>query len=831
MPGFTSTLGTRFQPSSRGFYLQIASLEARIASLQCQNDVPNDVSDSRTEKEASQGDCRNRYVAHPLPHNVTLEEEDVVCIKRSDLELLYLKERAMDAIQEGITIADASLPDMPLIYINEGFSKMTGYSTQFAKNQNCRFLQGEKTDPESVRQLKMSIKRGESCVSQIMNYKKDGTPFINYLSLTPISDEEGRLTHYVGIQSDITELVERKQAEVIAKNEASQAAAATEAKSEFLARMSHEIRTPLNGMIAVGQLLAGTNLTPQQWDLVNTIQCSGEALLSLITDILDFSKIEANKMELMSTSFYLISTVEAAMEIAGMQAAQKRLHLAYSIRDDVPDVLHGDPHRLQQILLNILNNAVKFTDEGEVFLEISSQPFPGDDVMEETGGEDEIYIHFRVSDTGIGIPEEDMKRLFRSFSQLDTTSTRKFGGSGLGLIISQKLCEAMGGHMWAHSDGFGTGSTFRWYIKSPKKTPHNSGILPACPYKTENSDICGKRILLLEESDMVREVVQESLESWGCHVFSTASEEEAIHSIKLSTFSDTSQHRGPFDVIILSVGHKALVSTLINHRHSEEADRCIFLSWPGHINLSEIHIGANHTEVKDYETPKSSIEDMSSINQSNIGYVTVSRPVRQGRLQIALKEVLDLELHARSSDVRTATDQEGYEQGSKVSDIDSDLLMQSQSSGSFLQVPTRKGASHTSAELVDSDPEKNTGKRLLIVEDNIINMKVAIGILKRLGFCDIDSARDGIEALAKVQEAGGPQSYFSILMDLHMPNLDGVGCVKEINRMYPTHTTKIIAVTADAFEETRDMCIANGFGGWLAKPFRIEEFARIMSQE
>lgn len=825
--------------------MQIACLKEKVALLESQKII--DVSSQVRTLELDQCD-RDQYVVQPLQGFDPTVEDDMISIKRSDLELLYLKERAMDAIQEGITIADASLPDMPLIYINEGFSKMTGYSTQFAKNQNCRFLQGEQTDPESVRELKKAIQKGESHVSQIINYKRDGTPFINYLSLTPISDQTGRLTHYVGIQSDITELVERKQAEVIAKNEASQAAAATEAKSDFLARMSHEIRTPLNGMIAVGQLLAGTNLTAQQWDLVNTIQCSGEALLSLITDILDFSKIEANKMELVSTSFYLMSTVEAAMEIAGMQAAQKRLHLAYSIKEGVPEIVHGDPHRLQQILLNILNNAVKFTDEGQVFLEISPVPFPEDVIGSENQRdhcENEACIHFRVSDTGIGISENDMKRLFRSFSQLDTTSTRKFGGSGLGLIISQKLCEAMGGQMWATSDGFDKGSTFRWYIKSSTVTSDHSSNLPICPYEIKNSSIHAKRILLLEESDMVRNVVQDSLAKWGCHVCSTGSENEAIQALKLSKAGtsdvDISSCKGPFDVIILSVGHKKLVSTLINHRHTDEADRCIFLTWPGHINLSEIHIQNEETKIKRFVSEpgakmSTSIADMASINQSNIGYVTVSRPVRQGRLKIALQEVLDLDIETCSCEAKTVAQQEIYsnivsDERSKLSDIDSDMLMHSQSSGSLLQAPVRKGASQTSTELIDSDADKNSGRRLLIVEDNAINMKVAMGILKNLGFIDIDAARDGLEALARIEEAGGPSSYFAILMDLHMPHLDGIGCVKELCRLYPNHTTKIIAVTADAFEETRDTCIANGFGGWLAKPFRIEEFARIMSNE
>ena len=195
-------------------------------------------------------------------------------------------------------------------------------------------------------------------------------PFVNYLSVTPIHDAQGRLTHYVGVQSDITELVNHRQAELAAKHAAVQAAAATEAKSEFLARMSHEIRTPLNGIISVGQLLAETRLTPGQWDLVNTIRCSGETLLTLITDILDFSRIEANKLVLVKSVFKIEAVMEAALEIAGLRAAQKKIQVAYHISKSVPSVLLGDAQRLQQILLNILNNAVKFTEEGCVLLEV-----------------------------------------------------------------------------------------------------------------------------------------------------------------------------------------------------------------------------------------------------------------------------------------------------------------------------------------------------------------------------------------------------------------------------------------------------------------------------
>jgi PAS domain S-box-containing protein len=796
-------------------------------SLDSLEGLPDLVSSAvRHDSDRSSGDSssdKRKYVSHPLLFNDReRDEDDLVCIKREDLELLYLKERAMDVVHEGITIADASLPDMPLIYINDGFKNITGYPVAAVKNKNCRFLQGEGTDQETVTKLRESIKKGEPCVVQLMNYRKDGTGFINNLSVTPIHDQEGKVTHYVGIQSDVTELMQRKQAEAMAKIAASEAAAATEAKSKFLTRMSHEIRTPLNGMIAVSQLLSYSNLTPQQWDLVNTIKCSGDALLSLITDILDFSRIEANKMTLVPRAFYLRSTVEAAMEIAGMHAAEKRLHVGYTIADNVPDVVFADPDRLQQILLNTLNNAVKFTEVGEIFLEISTESFSDAKDREfPVPGDGKTSLHFRVTDTGIGMSDAGIEMLFRSFSQLDNSvSTRKYGGSGLGLHISRKLCKAMGGDIWATSQGPEKGSAFSWYITSENvaKPPKKTTSL----YSRTLDVATGKKILLLEENAMVRNVVENALRAWGCEVFSTDSERDAVISLKLIKVREgyNSEERksgckGPFDVVIMSVSHKSLFSTLLKDRHANEADRCILLSWPGHVNLTEIDL---------------------PIHQSNMAYVTVSRPVRQGRLQIALQEVLSLDTDDLSLATADLLPESTAPQSSVApANVESESfskMFNSSSQGSLMQVPRGQGASMNShgSEPLDCSMN-NEEKKLLIVEDNVINMKVAISILKKLGFCDIDTANDGLEAIKKIQEAGGPQVYHVILMDLHMPNMDGVGAVNEIRRLYPKHDTKIIAVTADAFEDTRDMCVANGFGGWLAKPFRVEEFASIMCKD
>merc|ERR1719321_1163056 len=253
-----------------------------------------------------------------------------------------------------------------------------------------------------------------------MNYKKTGEPFMNHLSLNPIYGGTGQLTHFVGIQMDVTELCARKSAEAQARAEAGVAEAATKAKSQFLARMSHEIRTPLNGMIAVGQLLAETKLSPAQDDLVSTIRSSGESLLTLISDILDFSRIEAKKISLRLQSF----------DLQG----------AYTIAESCPPEVLGDPNRLQQVLLNLLINAVKFTDVGEVVMEVWAEELPRNTTTTTTTthsseemlkaereqlredmlkGRKAYLVHFKVRDTGIGISRDGLRLLFRSFSQVD----------------------------------------------------------------------------------------------------------------------------------------------------------------------------------------------------------------------------------------------------------------------------------------------------------------------------------------------------------------------------------------------------------------------------
>ena len=809
-----------------------------------------------------------------------------------------LKEKAMEELQDGITIADFTLPNQPLIYCNSGFVRMTGYSKEMTIGRNCRFLQGAGTDPASVATLRNTMFKSGSCVVQLVNYRFTGEAFINYLSLTPITNEGGQLTHYVGIQSDITELLARKAAEMRAREEAAKAEAATESKSKFLANMSHEIRTPLNGMIAVGQMLAEGKLTPAQRELVTMIRSSGEVLLSLITDILDFSRIEANKLIIRNRPFNVIMVIESAIEIAGLKAAQKKINLAYYVHDDIPKYVKGDANRLQQILLNLLNNAVKFTEYGEVLLEVRRRDLtPSLLEMDENisnatenntnntnyaGAVDDrnVELQFSIRDTGIGISEEGLARLFISFSQVDSSPTRRFGGTGLGLVISRKLCEAMGGRMWADSQGLGRGSKFHFCVRVARTTDADvkkeasptPGFPDTAQPKTADyrqttrrvveffqiSEFAGKHVLLNERCEMVREVLCRTMRSWGMRVTCVENEQEAItciNSIVRCTDVDASKvekktgmklrmtgkassqlrdsesncdlksltllpsgssldrqcgavlderpnaAKGEFfDVVLIEPGCSQLPVLLgvLADRMNRPAPTLVHTYWPESPSVTEGH--------KSDVTPSGALNmipteacDLSQYTQgttiAGLRCVNISKPIRQGRLLDSLYELL-VPVAAHTGD-----DSKG------------------------------KGASVRGESPVEQDDGCVQGKsaRILIAEDNQINLKVALGVLKRMNIESVTVARDGIEVLEKVHdEERGPDAFDVILMDLHMPRMGGIEATTEMRRLYPDHSTPVVAVTADAFEDSREKCKAVGFSGLLAKPFRIEELAETL---
>lgn len=382
---------------------------------------------------------------------------DITRQKQIELQV-NLRNQAIEASPSGISIADARLPDMPLIYVNPAFQRLTGYSAIDVIGRNCRFLQRDDRDQAGVEEIRQALKEERGCTVVIRNYRRDGELFYNELRIAPIFTQ-GVLTHFVGISTDVTERVTtsekiQQQTEALLQMNHSltiarrQAEDAVRLKSQFLATMSHELRTPLNAIIGYTDIqLAGMagELTGEQRYYQDRILVNAKHLLELINDVLDISKIEAGRMDIVRRPFVLqewLDDIVAQME--GL-ASQKQLTFEHHLDDRLPKEIVADSARIRQIAINLLSNAIKFTDEGFVRIQIHQHSRDA--------------WKLEVSDSGIGIPSHLQETIFEEFRQVDESSRRKQGGSGLGLAIVRKLCLMMGGNIRLKST-LGKGTSF-----------------------------------------------------------------------------------------------------------------------------------------------------------------------------------------------------------------------------------------------------------------------------------------------------------------------------------------------------------------------------------
>jgi PAS domain S-box-containing protein len=631
--------------------------------------------------------------------------------------------------------------------VNPAFTAITGYERDEVIGQNPRLLKSGHQPAELYRELWTTITAGRTWSGRLVNRRKDGTIFHAALTIAPVLAPDGTVESYVGVERDVTAEVRReaelkglhaqlreRAAELAAQNRELAAARdaaleATRAKSEFLANMSHEIRTPMNGILGMTEMLLDTPLAPEQREYAEIVRRSAESLLTVLNDILDFSKIEAGKLDLDAVDFKVRPVVDDALMAVAPAAAAKELELACEVGADVPVAVQGDPARLRQILVNLLGNAVKFTERGEVVLRVG--------VAEQSGRH--AIVRFAVTDTGIGIPPDRMHRLFRSFSQVDGSSTRRYGGTGLGLAISKQLVELMGGEIGVESAP-GRGSTF-WFTLPLEPVAKPARCAPAA--------LRGVRVLVVDDNATNREILHRRVVAWGMRNGTAASAAEALRLLR-----EAARSGDPYRLVLVDQ------------------------------QMPEMDGDALARAVRaDASLDPAALVLLSSLGRSGTAgglfAACLTKPIREAQLRDCLARVLG-------------------------------------------DAPAPPPAAAAGPAAGGTAPRR----RVLLAEDNLVNQLVARRMLERAGV-EVDVVATGREALAAVERT----AYDLVLMDLHMPEMDGLEATAAIReRQGNGRRTPIVALTAAAMAEDRERCLAAGMDDYLAKPVQTAALHAILAR-
>lgn len=452
-----------------------------------------------------------------------------------DITDLQAKDEGLEKIQEYARYLIDSSFDMiigvdknrKIVEFNNAAQKAFGYTKEEVIGENITMLY---TNPEAAEIPAHILHDKGHFSSEVLNKRKNGELFHSFVTATLIKDSHCNVIGTMGVSRDITDRIQREKELKEAKK---QAEAASRAKDDFFANMTHEIRTPLNAIIGHAELGVEINSPVEMKQYLASIKESADFLLILLNSVLLYSKIEANKLELEEREFDFRVAVESTAQIMSAQAHKKNVELLCRISPEVPGYLIGDSTRLKEILVNTIGNAIKFTEEGEIVIDVCLDQSDEDNLGK---NEDEIILFFSIKDTGIGIPEEKIKSIFNSFEQVDSSTTRKYGGTGLGLSISNKLVQLMNGKMSVESE-VGKGSAFRFTVSLKKVSKRRS--------RTKEWDLQGKRALIIDKNEMSRYILREMFEKWGFDV----NEAETSKS-GLSKLRNDLKKKNPYDLTI-----------------------------------------------------------------------------------------------------------------------------------------------------------------------------------------------------------------------------------------------------------------------------------------
>ncbi|MDQ3302229.1 MAG: PAS domain S-box protein, partial [Actinomycetota bacterium] len=670
----------------------------------------------------------------------TLGSQVALALERADLiENLYLRqseERFRSLIQNSSDITMIRDENGTISYVSPAIERVLGHKPEeFVEQNSLSFVHPD--DVVRVQSFVADIlsRPGASSSIELRIRHADGSwrhvesHYNNLLGDPTVS----------GVVINARDVTERRRSRQALERAREAAEGANRAKSDFLANMSHEIRTPMNGVIGMIELLMDTPLDPEQRDYARTVKLSGENLLTIINDILDFSKIEAGKMRIETIDFDLRTVVEDVVGLLAERARKKGLELASLVEYDVPTALRGDPGRVRQILTNLLGNAIKFTDEGEVVLKI--------ELAEDL--DDSVKIQFSISDTGIGMSVEQQRRLFQSFTQADTSTTRKYGGTGLGLAISKQLVDIMGGDIDVESAP-GAGSTFCFTLRFVRQ----SG--PAAP-RNPVGDLAGLKVLVVDDNELDRNILHKQLSSWGIENDVSEDAWSALEKLRAAVGIGK-----PYDIVVLDMRMLEMDGMQLSQRIKDDSTisstRLVLLTSTG---------GQGDVE----KSRQSGIE----------AYLT--KPVRQYELYDALATVMG---------------------GSSETD------------------PPEKPRLITRRALRESEHRTS----VLLAEDNLVNQKVALKMLEKLGY-QVDVVGDGRQALEALERS----PYAAVLMDVQMPEMDGYESTAEIRRREggALHTP-IIAMTANAMQGDRKKALQVGMDDYLAKPVKSGELDAVLKR-